>query len=107
MRKVAGQALVAEHHQLAAVDQQLRTHDARQRDAHAFDRRTVQRFEVVEMCDVTLRRVTAVLREPAVPVRAVAFAKQRPAMQGVLRSEERRVGKECASTCRSRWSLYP
>src|SRR3546814_21147456 len=23
------------------------------------------------------------------------------------RSEERRVGKECLSTCRSRWSLYP
>src|SRR3546814_1268497 len=24
----------------------------------------------------------------------------------VIRSEERRVGKECVSTCRSRWSLY-
>src|SRR3546814_12076638 len=23
-----------------------------------------------------------------------------------VRSEERRVGKECVSTCRSRWSLY-
>src|SRR3546814_14044532 len=23
-----------------------------------------------------------------------------------LRSEERRIGKECVSTCRSRWSLY-
>src|SRR3546814_13992963 len=27
-------------------------------------------------------------------------------MQGALRSEERRVGKECVSTCRSRWSPY-
>src|SRR3546814_18676495 len=27
------------------------------------------------------------------------------AMQ-VMRSEERRVGKECVSTCRSRWSPY-
>ena len=26
--------------------------------------------------------------------------------QAVLRSEERRVGKECASMCRSRWSPY-
>src|SRR3546814_9628103 len=26
--------------------------------------------------------------------------------QGALRSEERRVGKECVSTCRSRWSPY-
>src|SRR3546814_14803237 len=25
----------------------------------------------------------------------------------LLRSEERRVGKECVSTCRSRWSPYP
>src|SRR3546814_17174944 len=26
--------------------------------------------------------------------------------QKVARSEERRVGKECVSTCRSRWSTY-
>src|SRR3546814_2007278 len=28
------------------------------------------------------------------------------ALGGSLRSEERRVGKECVSTCRSRWSPY-
>src|SRR3546814_8842305 len=27
-------------------------------------------------------------------------------LYAVLRSEERRVGKECVSTCRSRWSPY-
>src|SRR3546814_20155031 len=27
-------------------------------------------------------------------------------VQGVKRSEERRVGKECVSTCRSRWWPY-
>src|SRR3546814_4142981 len=27
-------------------------------------------------------------------------------VRGVVRSEERRVGKECVSTCRSRWSPY-
>src|SRR3546814_4676244 len=27
-------------------------------------------------------------------------------MKGPVRSEERRVGKECVSTCRSRWSPY-
>src|SRR3546814_4401255 len=27
-------------------------------------------------------------------------------LQGALRSEERRVGKECVSKCRSRWSPY-
>src|SRR3546814_3224795 len=30
----------------------------------------------------------------------------RPANLGSWRSEERRVGKECVSTCRSRWSPY-
>src|SRR3546814_18366826 len=29
-----------------------------------------------------------------------------PARTGASRSEERRVGKECVSTCRSRWSPY-
>src|SRR3546814_13242722 len=30
------------------------------------------------------------------------------ALRGLAcRSEERRVGKECVSTCRSRWSPYP
>src|SRR3546814_17772748 len=28
------------------------------------------------------------------------------AIMGIIRSEERRVGKECVSTCRSRWSPY-
>src|SRR3546814_13277362 len=29
------------------------------------------------------------------------------ALSAFYRSEERRVGKECVSTCRSRWSPYP
>src|SRR3546814_5956047 len=29
-----------------------------------------------------------------------------PNAAGLTRSEERRVGKECVSTCRSRWSRY-
>src|SRR3546814_10881830 len=32
-----------------------------------------------------------------------AFAR---VLAGIGRSEERRVGKECVSTCRSRWSPY-
>src|SRR3546814_14785923 len=34
-----------------------------------------------------------------------AFADHQP--YDGARSEERRVGKECVSTCRSRWSPYP
>src|SRR3546814_18392670 len=40
---------------------------------------------------------------------AVAAAQdkiQRFQISAVRRSEERRVGKECVSTCRSRWSPY-
>src|SRR3546814_19782269 len=29
------------------------------------------------------------------------------AVEAILRSEARRVGKECVSTCRSRWSPFP
>src|SRR3546814_11171981 len=37
-----------------------------------------------------------------------AHAPGNPAVAGLgdLRSDERRVGKECVSTCRSRWSPY-
>src|SRR3546814_1272545 len=38
-------------------------------------------------------------------VRAAGFGDQRRD-RAVARSEERRVGKECVSTCRSRWSPY-
>src|SRR3546814_7325530 len=36
----------------------------------------------------------------------VAAAQQHLAVRQFERSEERRVGKECVSTCRSRWSPY-
>src|SRR3546814_12341117 len=32
--------------------------------------------------------------------------RDRALVQNLIRSEERRVGKECVSTCRSRWSPY-
>src|SRR3546814_6117289 len=38
-------------------------------------------------------------------LQAVVLAEGR--LHGVPRSEERRVGKECVSTCRSRWSPEP
>src|SRR3546814_19509481 len=39
---------------------------------------------------------------------ALNFPEEHPArdMQDTFRSEERRVGKECVSTCRSRWWPY-
>src|SRR3546814_15876872 len=35
------------------------------------------------------------------------FWQQDKSPEAAGRSEERRVGKECVSTCRSRWSPYP
>src|SRR3546814_15328981 len=37
---------------------------------------------------------------------AVAALKKYPVVNASVRSEERRVGKACVSTCRSRWSPY-
>src|SRR3546814_7824850 len=38
--------------------------------------------------------------------RSFLSASQRKSGASTSRSEERRVGKECVSTCRSRWSPY-
>src|SRR3546814_8393835 len=43
---------------------------------------------------------------PAVDVTAVYDGSSTLVTQILERSEERRVGKECVSTCRSRWSPY-
>src|SRR3546814_18317107 len=41
---------------------------------------------------------------PAITERLIGQRRYR--RDPVIRSEERRVGKECVSTCRSRWSPY-
>src|SRR3546814_17220670 len=49
------------------------------------------------------------LAHPVLAAPPVARGRQAhayPARGGRDRSEERRVGKECVSTCRSRWSQY-
>src|SRR3546814_15408029 len=51
-------------------------------------------WEFLRLC--AARRVTPGLRNGVVEV----------GVPPVTRSEERRVGKECVSTCRSRWSPY-
>src|SRR3546814_13064022 len=62
-------------------------------------------------------RLAAAVRRPGTGDRAAGALAHRDALpqlsghrslgdQIPLRSEERRVGKECVSTCRSRWSPY-
>src|SRR3546814_1769295 len=50
-------------------------------------------------------RARAVPPESAFLQGHTGFGSARPAL-APCRSEERRVGKECVSTCRSRWSPY-
>src|SRR3546814_681823 len=46
------------------------------------------------------------MRTPVGRARGLGSAKDGVAHWTAQRSEERRVGKECVSTCRSRWSQY-
>src|SRR3546814_7929694 len=56
---------------------------------------------------VGLQRVLDVVNDGDVlDVVKRAFRQDAALAQQLLRSEERRVGKECVSTCRSRWSPY-
>src|SRR3546814_19956502 len=63
--------------------------------ADRFDRRWITR---VTLClQVFCALVLAIATHEGVMGLPILFS----------RSEERRVGKECVSTCRSRWSPYP
>src|SRR3546814_7198636 len=72
-------------------------------DLHPAPR--AQRLAVLAAADHHARRASLLdqylLDQRAGPHREIAMFAQR-----LDRSEERRVGKECVSTCRSRWSPY-
>src|SRR3546814_15303525 len=53
-----------------------------------------------------LRRLDEELLDILVPARRTRHFDHLRVRQEFVRSEERRVGKECVSTCRSRWSPY-
>src|SRR3546814_20083646 len=57
----------------------------------------------VDFFEQVLRRARSLGCAPARPTRSRTAEDRSPAE---ARSEERRVGKECVSTCRSRWSQY-
>src|SRR3546814_12092362 len=74
------------------------THPIRPRHLSAFFEEQTGRFE-----DYVGRR--ALLDAITVEERML-FARLLHANRRNIRSEERRVGKECVSTCRYRWSPY-
>ena len=49
---------------------------------------------------------SSTLMNPAVQAILSQYGQSPESIQRTVRSEERRVGKECVSTCRSRWSPY-
>src|SRR3546814_17096808 len=59
---------------------------------------------VLRMAERDARRIAAAPVVLGGRTFSIALASVKEA--GVDRSEERRVGKECVSTCRSRWSPY-
>src|SRR3546814_14337220 len=69
------------------------------------DERALRLYELVEQ---TGRRFAEIVAEfPEADRRVAAIGLFEPDLMGLPgRSEERRVGKECVSTWRSRWSPY-
>src|SRR3546814_15437808 len=72
----------------------------RENNAQAALHREVHRFAG---CFAELLQIWRCPADQFVGLNVMAAQGQR---SGGERSEERRVGKECVSTCRSRWSLY-
>src|SRR3546814_8180353 len=54
----------------------------------------------------SLPRSPPASRRSSLPRPPALLSSRRPYQPRRRRSEERRVGKECVSTCRSRWSPY-
>src|SRR3546814_2704550 len=75
-----------------------------------------QLFDLIEVC--TKHRVGHVVLAGGLPpkgsleaikasgAKVICFAPTLALAKKLVRSEERRVGKECVSTCSSRWSPY-
>src|SRR3546814_19901140 len=68
------------------------------------DKYTLRNFFNIYPTDVA--GIVSNMNDPSVNLALPASYARQECFQVVIRSEERRVGKECVSTCRSRWSTY-
>src|SRR5881296_78081 len=71
-----------------------------------FDLMSGDEFRVRLHSDALGSHHTAIVLERLLPCRFGAGTHERMPADLESRSEERRVGKECTATCRSRWSPY-
>src|SRR3546814_16173183 len=88
---------------LEAPDRVLHAMAAHHGDAQVLVHRQLGK-EIRDLERARQPQAVDVLRARALDVLAVEA--DAPLVRCQQRSEERRVGKECVSTCRSRWSTY-
>src|SRR3546814_473460 len=110
---VTGAAGQLGHALLAAIPKGWECTGLTRADLDLADCAAIERLIAGERPDLVINAAayTAVDRAEAEPELAMAINAQAPgvlagALSAYGRSEERRVGKECVSTCRSRWSPY-
>src|SRR3546814_14301691 len=105
LRRLAEDEVAVRREAFRAVDELLDAGGLQRR--HSAER---QLHELLEVIEVGIQQGVVEARRDAVDrpgngIRLVA-AHDEAADLLLVRSEERRVGKECVSTCRSRWSPY-
>src|SRR3546814_17013665 len=85
-----------------------RARERRRGEETASERQEARRQHIAPACLARIaeldQRMEAAAR--ARPVESADTRRFGHRERGVARSEERRVGQECVSTCRSRWSPY-
>src|SRR3546814_13047041 len=74
-------------------------------EAHRFSRRLHHKAETKRFLGTWLDEIAG-LGEKTKNTILKTLTMSKEALRSMNRSEERRVGKECVSTCRSRWSAY-
>src|SRR3546814_11644917 len=68
--------------------------------------RRILRLEQMRLTGIGTDRLDAEAQDIALDQKFDGIGRRSWSMGAILRSEERRVGKECVSTCSSRWSPY-
>src|SRR3546814_15007317 len=103
MHRLQGRLAVA--HRSRHLDRRILLQRARQQAAD--DRRVIDHHDAVRISSVSAGAAGGGLRfRHQMRPTWTNLDSMMSLSKGFIRSEERRVGKECVSTCRARWSPY-